>query len=239
MYITGKNFSYPVSSDYSFKSSKLKDEPQGNFSELEQDTVQIGGVEKTSSPDDTKCRGVNFDVLDKDKTYVGMQYGRRNRLAKQIVRFTKKYCPDADVPAHVFALSYKDGEWWVHESHIITKKEIGLENKGTRKVRAKDWNELGKNAIAETDIYEADFDVDVLDKNANEPYGTGDMVKQLVASIFNFNGKQSDSKGLLCSEYLALGLKDICDFYNLPAWAITPAHFKDYMVKTGAQQVNE
>lgn len=220
--------------------------------ELKQDIVKIGDKEKTLESAKPAAelkteqvalarkvaRGVNFDALDKEKTYVGMQYGRRNRIAKQIVRFTKKYCTESDVPAHVFALSHQNGEWYVYESHIMTNKDIGLK-KGSHKLKATDWIKLGKNSLAETDIYEAKFDTETLDKNAGQPYGSGDMVKMLLSSIFNKNGKQSDSKGLLCSEYLATGMKDICNFYNLSPWCITPAHFKDYMVQNGIKQVNK
>nr|MCR5266290.1 hypothetical protein [Cyanobacteria bacterium RUI128] len=115
------SFSYPKMSDFAFKSSKSNTDKTPYIPDYEQDIVQISKTEKPSEIHKPR-RGVNFDNLDPEKTYIGMQYGRRHKLARQIVRFTKKYCPDADVPAHVFALSFKDGEWWVHESHIITKK---------------------------------------------------------------------------------------------------------------------
>lgn len=240
------NYGAPKLSDYSFTSSKMNKTNSQYVPDIEQNIVEINKTEsdsKTTQPEEISQtrkpkRGINFDKLDKEKTYVGMQYARRHKLAKQIVRFTKKYCPDSDVPAHLFALAFKDGDWQVYESHIMTNEELGLVP-GTHRLKAKDWMGLGKNAIAETDIFEAKLDVDALEENANEPYGKGDMVKQFFASIFNFNGKQSDSKGLLCSEYIATGMQDICDYYDLPTWALTPAHFKDYLVKQGAKQVNE
>ena len=239
-----RKFFNTIKTDYP---QKLADRTvkQGKINSLEKDVVELNSTKTSVIEPKTEqivqagkiVRGVNFNELDKEKTYIGMQYGRRNKLAKQIVRFTKKYCPESDVPAHVFALSFKDGEWWVYESHIITNKDIGLKQ-GSHKLKASDWIKLGKNAFAETDVFEADFDAKLLDRNAGQPYGKGDMAKMLISSIFNRNGKQSDSEGLLCSEYIAKGMKDICEFYNLKPWCITPAHFKDYMVRKGAKEVN-
>ena len=218
----------------------------------EPDVLQINNTEKTLNSTKSiteispaaiqqttkRVRGINFNLLDKNKTYIGLQYSNQHKIAKQIVRFTKKYCTKSDVPAHVFALSHQNGEWWVYESHIMTNEQIGLKQ-GSHKLKAKDWYNLGKNRLAETDIYEANLDTNLLDKNAGQPYSFGDAFKHALMSVLNKNGKQDNCEGLLCSEYVAMGMKDICKFYNLKPWCVTPAHFKDYMVKHSIKQVNK
>ena len=77
------------------------------------------------------------------------------------------------------------------------------------------------------------IDFEVLEEHIGEQYGRGDIAALMGAAIFNNNGSQKDHKGLICSEYLALCYKPICEYYNLPPYCITPAHFQNYIDKLG------
>ena len=69
---------------------------------------------------------IDFEKLDKNKTYLGLQYGT-SLIAKQIKRFSKDYAPDSkEIPTHVLAFVYRLGEWWIYESHADTNKDLGV-----------------------------------------------------------------------------------------------------------------
>lgn len=48
-----------------------------------------------------------FGELDKNKTYIGLQYGN-SAIAKKIIKYTRQYAPNSqDIPTHVFAIIYR------------------------------------------------------------------------------------------------------------------------------------
>lgn len=72
---------------------------------------------------------IHFEELDKNQTYIGLQYGI-SRVAKKIIKYTKQYAPSSpnDIPTHVFAIVYRHdlGGWWIYESHLRENKELGF-----------------------------------------------------------------------------------------------------------------
>ena len=51
---------------------------------------------------------IDFNKLDKTKTYLGLQYGT-SLIAKKIKKYSKCYAPDSDnIPTHVLALVYRE-----------------------------------------------------------------------------------------------------------------------------------
>lgn len=173
---------------------------------------------------------INFENLDKNKTYLGLQYGT-SLIAKQIKRFSKCYAPDSEnIPTHVLALVYRLGEWWVYESHAKGFKELGVPA-GVRRYKLSVWQQIEKNTQNQFKAIPFDVDFKELENYIGMPYGVGDIRNLLKAAIFHNNGKQKDRQGLICSEYIALCASYVPEFYNLPAYCITPAHFEDYIQK--------
>lgn len=173
---------------------------------------------------------IDFEKLDKHKTYLGLQYGT-SLIAKQIRRFSKDYAPDSkEIPTHVLAFVYRLGEWWIYESHSDGNKDLGVPA-GVRRYKLSVWLEIEKNTQNQFKAVPFDFDFKTLEHYIGQPYGVGDIRSLLKAAIFHSNGKQKDRKGLICSEYLALCAPCVAEFYNLPAYCITPAHFQDYIEK--------
>lgn len=173
---------------------------------------------------------IDFEKLDKNKTYLGLQYGT-SLIAKQIKRFSKCYAPDSkEIPTHVLAFVYRLGEWWIYESHADANKDLGVPS-GVRRYKLSVWLEIEKNTQNQFKAVPFDIDFKKLENYIGQPYGVGDIRNLLKAAIFHNNGKQKDRKGLICSEYIALCAPYVPEFYNLPAYCITPAHFEDYLLK--------
>lgn len=173
---------------------------------------------------------IDFEQLDKRKTYLGLQYGT-SLIAKQIKRFSRSYAPDSkEIPTHVLAFVYRLGEWWIYESHADGHKDLGVPA-GVRRYKLDVWLKIEKNTQNQFKAIPFDIDFKTLEHYIGQPYGVGDIRSLLKAAIFHNNGKQKDRKGLICSEYIALCAPYVPEFYNLPAYCITPAHFQDYIEK--------
>lgn len=173
---------------------------------------------------------IDFEKLDKRKTYLGLQYGT-SLIAKQIKRFSKCYAPDSkEIPTHVLAFVYRLGEWWIYESHADGDKDLGVPS-GVRRYKLSVWLQIEKNTQNQFKAVPFKINFKSLEHYIGLSYGTGDIKELLKAALFHSNGKQKDRKGLICSEYIALCAPYIQEFYNLPAYCITPAHFEDYLTK--------
>ena len=180
---------------------------------------------------------INFENFDKKIKYLGLQYGMNSFIAKQIRKYSKCYCPDAkEVPTHVLAFSYENSDWWVYESHAKGNKKLGI-SAGVRRYKAKKWLELEADNLKEFKAYPLDIDLNKLEEYIGYPYGLGDIKALLMAALRHNNGKQKNRNGYICSEYIALCYPKICEFYNLPAHCITPAHFQDYLDKYNIEAV--
>lgn len=177
---------------------------------------------------------VNFEALDKRRTYIGLQYGT-SFIAKQIKKYSKEYAPNAtDIPTHVMGLKYRYGTWWIFESHAKGYKKLGVPE-GVRRIKRELWEQIENKS--EFVVFPLKLSIKKLEDYIGQPYGTGDIKSLMKASIFHNNGKQKDRHGLICSEYMALCNNEICKYYNLPAHCITPAHFQNYFDSKGIEGV--
>lgn len=176
----------------------------------------------------------NFEELDKRRTYIGLQYGT-SFIAKKIKKYSKEYAPNSkEIPTHVFALKYRYGSWWIYESHMDGHIKKGVPS-GVRRYKAEIWQQIENES--EFKIFPMKFSIKKLEDYIGQPYGKGDIKELMKASIFKTNGKQKDRDGLICSEYLALCNDEICKYYNLPAWCITPAHFQNLIDAFGIEPI--
>lgn len=181
---------------------------------------------------------INFDKLNKDKTYVCLEYGT-GKISKLIQRFTKEYCPNAkEVPSHVFTLVYDKRlcTWLVYESHASANKVAGIKS-GTRKYLQVLLENYFPDVVLHTDCYQVDININSLEKDLNKPYGLGDISRLMRAAILNRNGKQSDFPGLICSEYIARAYHPIQIYLGLKPHCITPAHWLDYLLENNIPKV--
>lgn len=168
---------------------------------------------------------VSFDKLDKNKTYVGLQYGE-SLISKQIMKLTRRFAKNSKViPSHVLGLKYRFNSWWIFEAHAKGNRKLGVPD-GVRRCKKEIWDKIEtKNNFK---IYEMNLEEEKLEEYIGQQYGLGDIESLMHACLHNSNGKQKDREGIICSEYMALCNKDIRDFCELPAHCITPAHFQNY-----------
>lgn len=174
---------------------------------------------------------IDITKLDKRKTYVCCEFGTSN-ISKVIKTLTARYAPSCKkVPSHIWVLLYNksDKRWWVYESHLKAVKEYGLPS-GVRSYPLDTLILAMPNVIMSSEM----FDIKGLDRHLLElligqPYGTGDIEALMRAALFNRNGKQKDRKGIICSEYVAMVYPTICEWFDLPSWCITPAHWYEYL----------
>lgn len=179
---------------------------------------------------------IDFEQLDKHKTYLGLQYGT-SFIANKIRSFSKEYAPDSkEIPTHVLAFVYRLGDWWIYESHAKGDKKLGVPA-GVRRYKLAVWLEIENNTQEQFKAVPFNFDFKALENYIGHPYGMGDIRSLLKAAIFHSNGKQKNRDGFICSEYLALCAPKVPEFYNLPEYCITPAHFQDYIDKHPAEGV--
>lgn len=170
---------------------------------------------------------IDFKKLNKRKTYIGLEYGT-SLIAKQIIKFSKCYCPNSDkTPTHVFAVIYRLGSWWIYESHAKGDVDKGIP-KGVRRYKASIWLDIEKDTQKNFKVFEQKVSRKMLEEYIGQPYGIGDIKSLLHAAIHHNNGKQKNKRGLICSEYISLCYPEISKYYNLPEYCITPAHFQDY-----------
>lgn len=168
----------------------------------------------------------NFEALDKRRTYIGLQYGT-SFIAKQIKKYSCIYAPNStEIPTHVMGLKYRYGAWWIFESHAKGFKKLGIPA-GVRRIKRDLWEQVENKS--EFAVFPIKLSIRKLEDYIGQIYGTGDIRSLMKASIFHNNGKQKDRQGLICSEYLALCNDEICNFFNLPAHCITPAHFQNFL----------
>ncbi|MBR1625543.1 MAG: hypothetical protein IJ681_00195 [Bacteroidales bacterium] len=175
---------------------------------------------------------IHFADLDKNQTYIGLQYGI-SRIAQKIVKYTKQYAPDSsDIPTHVFAIVYRHdlGDWWIYESHLKENKKMGFPS-GVRRYSAKKWLRAEIASLHQFEAYPFNFDRYCLEDFVGFRYGTGSIAALMLAAIKNKNGKQKDREGYICSEYLACCNPNVCTYFELPPWCITPAHYQHYLQK--------
>ena len=170
---------------------------------------------------------IDFEKLNKKKTYIGLEYGT-SLIANQIRKFSKCYAPNSkEIPTHVFALVYRYGNWWIYESHAKGYTDLGIP-KGVRRYKKELWLQVEKDTQKNFKAFEQKVSRKMLEEFIGQPYGMGDIKNLLRAAIHKNNGKQKNGKGLICSEYLAHCYPEICKYYSLPEYCITPAHFQDY-----------
>lgn len=182
---------------------------------------------------------INFENLDKERIYLGLQYGSGNFISDTIKKCTKMYAPESkEIPTHVFALVYRLGGWWIYESHHKPHSRFDVPS-GVRRFRQEIWSMVEENNLQTFKAYPLDISFLWLEEYIGRPYGVGDIKELYKAWLKKSNGKQKDQKGLICSEYIAMCYKPITDFFELPAWCITPAHFQCYLDKLGIESVSE
>lgn len=171
---------------------------------------------------------IDFNKLNKKKTYLGLQFGR-SLIAKTIAKFSKMYCPTQKLIAtHALAFVYENDSWQVYESHLKAEPILNIPS-GVRTYSVADWLKIEENSLVEFRAYPIKLDIGELKKHIGEKYGTGDIKSLLRAAVFHSNGKQKDRDGLICSEYIALAFKPIQKYYKLPPHCITPAHFQNFV----------
>lgn len=179
---------------------------------------------------------IEFELLDKNKTYLGVQYGE-GFISKKIRKYSKMYAPNSkQIPTHVLALVYENDSWYIYESHARGFKDLAIAA-GVRRFTAEKWKIAESEAQEQFFAYELVIDKKTLKKHLGEPYSLGDIRSLFFAALLHRNGKQKDREGLICSEYMALCYPDICETYALPAWCITPAHFQDYFDNKGQEYI--
>lgn len=178
------------------------------------------------------------ELLDKRKTYILLEYGT-SAVSKLIQKFTKEYYPEAGehIPTHVLALSFEDGIWRVYESHMASEPEANIPS-GVRTYPLDTLKQVFPQTYYKGEVYQVRFDRRKLKDNLGQPYGVGDIASLMGASIFNRNGKQSDHKGIICSEYLALAHKNIRKYLYLKSHCITPIHWLKYLVENNITRVS-
>lgn len=171
---------------------------------------------------------IDFDSLDKNKTYIGLQYGE-GFISKKIRKYSKRYAKNSErIPTHVLAFVYENDGWKIYESHARGFKNLEIAA-GVRRMTLEQWQKAEAETLDQFIAVEMPLNLDVMKKHLGEAYSLGDIRSLFLAAIFHRNGKQKDRDGLICSEYMALCYPPICEKYNLPPWCITPAHFQDYI----------
>lgn len=175
-----------------------------------------------------------FENLDKTKTYIGLQFGT-SLIAKKIAKYSKIYCPNVDkVPTHIIALVYRLGDWFIYESTHTARLELGL-NSGCRHYKQDKFSQL--EDINEYKFYQIDLNFKALDELLGEQYAMSSIKDLMLAGIKKNNGKQNDKQGLICSEYIARAYYPIKEYFLLPAWCITPAHWYKYVLDNNIKEV--
>jgi len=175
-----------------------------------------------------------FDNFDKEKTYIGLQFGK-SLIAKKIAKYSKIYCPHTDkVPTHIIALVYRLGDWFIYESTHTARLELGL-NSGVRHYKQDKFCKL--EDVSEYKFYQIDLDFKALDELLGEQYAMASIKDLMLAGINKNNGKQKDRQGYICSEYVASAYKPIAEYFSLPEWCITPAHWYKYVLDKDIKEV--
>ena len=133
---------------------------------------------------------------------------------------------------------YHLGEWTIYESTHTGRLDLGL-NSGVRHYNEDKFKLVEKDAINEYKFYQIDLDFKVLDELLGEQYAMASIKDLMLAGIKKDNGKQEDRQGLICSEYIARAYYPIKEYFSLPAWCITPAHWYKYVLDKDIKEVRE
>ena len=176
---------------------------------------------------------IYLNQLDKTKTYACCQIGN-DLIAKSIQTLSKKETdlPTNQISSHVFALVYKDNDWYVFQSH--------LDNKGCVKLLYSDWQKQKDNYKCENSCFARELNVDVLEFWANPlfnmGYGVFDIAELAIEELTKINFHH-DISGMICSEYLALADKGfkICYDYKLKPCKVKPIHWQLELMKEGSK----
>ena len=81
------------------------------------------------------------------------------------------------------------------------------------------------------------MDFKALDKLLGEQYAMASIKDLMLAGIHKNNGNQKDRQGYICSEYIATAYYPIREYFKLPAYCITPAHFMQYIIDNNIKEV--
>lgn len=181
---------------------------------------------------------INFDKLDKRKTYVCLEYGT-SAISIIIDKLTKQFSRTSKAPSHVFALVWNPVNqcWMIYESHMKAVKEANIPS-GSRVYSQELFEKHFPRVIQSADAYPCRISKVRLNNLLGLPYGTGDIAELMHASIHKTNGKQKDRKGLICSEYIARCYKRILDYWELKPHCITPAHWLRYFIDADIEPVS-
>lgn len=164
--------------------------------------------------------------LDTSKTYVGLKYS--NDTSGMIIqKATEGFCIGSESPCHVFALVCEEGNWYIYQSNGHANEVLGTPA-GTNKCKAESYITEMQKTGRRVEAYELPMDVETLQTQLGVEYGSGDIKNMAKAIVTNSYGSQSDGSGLTCSEYIASSVNSVCEYFGLPSWCITPAHFKHY-----------
>lgn len=170
-----------------------------------------------------------LDNLDKRRSYLCLETGR-SAISRQIQRLTKQFVDESlrkNVPSHVFMLVYEKPGWVIYESHMQGIKEYDIPA-GVRCYKAN--LPFVADILRRTVCFPLRINKRILKEHLGEPYGVRDILELAkVCLISHNNGEQPDRAGLICSEYAALCYPKIMKDLNLPAHAVTPAHWLQYL----------
>lgn len=170
-----------------------------------------------------------LDNLDKRRSYVCLETGR-SAISRQIQKLTKQFVDEElrdKVPSHVFMLVYEKPYWVIYESHMKGIKEYWIPA-GVRCYKAD--LPFVDDVLRRTVCFPLRINKRTLKQYLGEPYGVRDIFELAkVCLITHDNGTQPDREGLICSEYAALCYPKIMKDLNLPAHAITPSHWLQYL----------
>ena len=170
-----------------------------------------------------------LENLDKRRSYLCLETGR-SAISKQIQRLTKQFVDEElrkNVPSHVFMLVYEKPDWVIYESHMQPIKDFGIPS-GVRCYKAD--LPFVEDVLRRSVSFPLRINKRLAKKYLGEPYGVRDILELAkVCLISHNNGTQVDKPGLICSEYAALCYPKIMKDLNLPAHAITPAHWLQYL----------
>lgn len=169
-----------------------------------------------------------LDNLDKRRSYVCLETGT-SAISRQIQRLTKQFVDEGlrdKVPSHIFMLVYEKPDWVIYESHMKGIKEYGIPA-GVRSYKAS--LPFVEEVLRRSVGFPLRINRKLAKKYLGSPYGVRDILELTKVCITHKNGTQVDKPGLICSEYAALCYPKIMKDLNLPAHAITPAHWLGYL----------
>lgn len=170
-----------------------------------------------------------LENLDKRRSYVCLETGR-SAISRQIQRLTKQFVDEdlrKNVPSHIFMLVYEKPDWIIYESHMRGIKEYSIPS-GVRCYKAS--LPFVTDVLNRSVGFPLRINKRLAKKYLGEPYGVRDILELAkVCLISHNNGEQPDQAGLICSEYAALCYPKIMKDLGLPAHAITPGHWLQYL----------